>query len=498
MANLSRNVLVESADPKGVRGHTMYHRYSAGAISYAEFRHLGKEGVLGRYSLHYHLCGDTMRGSSVIGASIWDSANRWLTIHGTNYLVVRDNVGYRSKGHGFFLEDGTEVFNVLDRNLAVGARPAKPLPKQALAFDRNEGAGFWWANSLNTFTRNISTENGSYGFRYEALVPLVLPVQQPDGSRKKVDIRTLPFVRFDDNESHSQTGNYGAKLDIANLDGHGVADGVGPDTKHPFIIRNLLIWHVHYGFNTGVPSLLIDGLRLHETDYGCLVGNCDNHVYRNITLSGRSNFPLTAWPVTQEGNLRLTVDGLTFEGLTDDRLKAPWEVGYGLIFINENGATGKVAHFRNVTPKRSPVHVGPYHYKYIPYAQAQPKARQKVIPVYLHHHYGPGRHAKVVSTALKDYASDGLKYREEAPFSPIVRIAEVSNIEFPKLLDPVDDLPPTTVITHARKLADGKVAVRGSTADNGLVKKVLVKEPATKQDRDKRNKEINDVLKKNR
>jgi hypothetical protein len=171
VANLSRNVVVESANPgepgasaTGVRGHTMYHRHSAGAISYAEFRHLGKEGILGRYALHYHLCGDTMRGSYVIGASIWDSDNRWLVIHGTNYLVVRDNVGYRSKGHGFYLEDGTEVYNVLDRNLAVGARPAKPLPKQMLAFDANDGAGFWWANSLNTFTRNVATENGQYGF----------------------------------------------------------------------------------------------------------------------------------------------------------------------------------------------------------------------------------------------------------------------------------------------------------------------------------------------
>ena len=43
VANLSRNVVVESADPSGVRGHTMYHRGSAGAIRYAEFRHLGKE-----------------------------------------------------------------------------------------------------------------------------------------------------------------------------------------------------------------------------------------------------------------------------------------------------------------------------------------------------------------------------------------------------------------------------------------------------------------------
>src|SRR5438552_11940194 len=82
IANLSRNVIVESAEPKKERGHTMYHRHSAGSISYAEFRHLGKEGVLGRYSLHYHLVGDTMRGSSFVGASIWDTANAWLPIHG--------------------------------------------------------------------------------------------------------------------------------------------------------------------------------------------------------------------------------------------------------------------------------------------------------------------------------------------------------------------------------------------------------------------------------
>jgi hypothetical protein len=129
-ANLSRNVVIESADPAKGRGHTMYHRGSSGSISYAEFRHLGKKGILGKYPLHFHLAGDMMRGSSVVGASFWDSGNRWITIHGTNYLVVRDCVGYQSVGPGYFLEDGTEVDNVLDRNLAVRAFTGKPLPSQ--------------------------------------------------------------------------------------------------------------------------------------------------------------------------------------------------------------------------------------------------------------------------------------------------------------------------------------------------------------------------------
>src|SRR5204862_3209583 len=135
------------------------------------------------------------------------SHNRWIAIHGTDYLLVRDCVGYQSIGHGFFLEDATEQYNVLDRNLAVQARRGKRLPKQVLPFDDNDGAGFWWANGRNTFTRNVAAECDRYGFRYEATpsstLKLVFAVQQPDGTRQRVDIRTLPFVRFEDNEAHS-------------------------------------------------------------------------------------------------------------------------------------------------------------------------------------------------------------------------------------------------------------------------------------------------------
>ncbi len=72
--------------------------------------------------------------------------------------MVRDCVGYDAVGHGYFLEDGTEVYNVFDRNLAVMGVRGKPLPQQVLPYDQNLGSGFWWANSLNTFTRNVAAE----------------------------------------------------------------------------------------------------------------------------------------------------------------------------------------------------------------------------------------------------------------------------------------------------------------------------------------------------
>lgn len=475
VANLSRNVVVESAEPAKSRGHTMYHRGSAGSISYAEFRHLGKEGVLGRYALHYHLCGDTMRGSSVVGASIWDSSNRWLTIHGTNYLVVRDCVGYGSIGHGFFLEDGTEVYNVLDRNLAVGARRGKPLPKQMLPFDHNEGAGFWWANSLNSFTRNVATENALYGYRFEATAgssfSTNLRVLQPDGSRQTVDIRTLPFVRFDHNEVHSNVGLYGVNL------GEGV-NRVGPDTRHPFVVRDLKIWDVHYAFRPQVPSLLVEHLHIHRAAYGVYHPNFDNHVYRDVYIGKTETEPFNRGhddDSIQHG--MLTVDGLTF---ADIRSYAAMP----LIQISDSNGSGRAAtYLRNVkTPnwtgkQRALINRG-----------GGPRPAPKTehgVPIFVLDWFGPGRHAKVVSTKAPDLKSEALEFHAEAPLTgDESRVAEVANVEFPTLLTPVDDLPPATVITSGRKLDGGMLLVRGTTSDNGAVTRVVINGVAAKSLRD--------------
>lgn len=461
VANLSRNVVVESADPKGVRGHTMYHRNSAGAISYAEFRHLGKENVLGRYSIHYHLVGNTMRGSYVLGASIWDSHNRWVTIHGTNFLVVRDCVGYQSVGHGFFLEDGTETHNVLDRNLAVQAYRGKKLPKQVLPVDANDGAGFWWANSLNSFTNNVAIENDRYGYRMEAtpssLLKMTLPVLFPDGKREVIDIRTLPFIRFDDNES-SCNGLYGFNL------GEGV-NRVGPDAKHPFIVRNMKIWEEHYAFRVQSPSVLVENMLIDNAVYGVYHPNYDNHVYRNLTIRATNSEPFNRGHddlSIQYGSL--TVDGLTFDGHSPSSMP--------LIQMTDTNPTGKAeTHIKNLKVtnqkgKRAWANLG---------GGPRPQPQSPTgVPVYIHDYFSKGVHAKIVSVKSEDLKRDGLKYEEKPPVTgDASRLAEVRDIAFPQLLQPVDDLAPGTIITHVL-LGKGGLMVRGTTIDNGKVAKVLV------------------------
>jgi hypothetical protein len=366
VANLSRNVVVESAAPDGERGHTMYHRGSTGSIAFAEFRHLGKKGVLGRYSLHYHLAGDTMRGSSIVGASIWDSHNRWVTVHGTNYLVVRDVVGYGSVGHGFFLEDATETLNVFDHNLAVRASEGKPLPGQILAFDKNRGAGFWWANSLNAFTGNVAADCDEYAYRFDSRKTADFDARRsillPDGTEAVRDVRVQPFIRFEDNEVHSQ------RLFGLNLRGierpstnrsfyewvkSGEAGQAHP--TDPFVIRNLKVWDTRWPFHAGTTGVLIDGLDVYRSTYGIWRSVIDRHTYKNLTMR---------------------------------------EIGH----------------------------------------------RDIHMPI---------------SLALPDGTDD-----------------KRSNY-FRGIGDPVDDQPPTTVVTHVRREAGG-VVVRGTTVDDGTVASVLV------------------------
>jgi hypothetical protein len=463
VANLSRNVVIESAQPGGVRGHTMYHRDSSGGISYAEFRHLGKEGVLGKYAIHFHLVRDTMRGSGVLGASIWDSHNRWITIHGTDYLLVRDCVGYQSVGHGFFLEDATEQYNVLDRNLAVQAYRGKRLPKQALPFDPNDGAGFWWANGRNTFTRNVACENDEYGYRFEIAKPSnfdpTLTIRQPDGSRKETDVRTIPFLRFEDNESHSEglySFNFG---DDRNGSVHG-------DRQHPFIARNLRAWQTHYVLRPNLQFFLMDGLDVKDGVYGVYHPDYDAHVYRRIHFHTVVSEPINRGHDDES----VQYGSFTYEDLRLENCRIGRDPLIQLACTSPHA--GVAGHFRGLTITNSVSRYG----KVVDLGGGPRNDKlQNPVAYYFHDYPTEGHVTKVVSAKFADEMS-AAAYRPVDGFTgKDVRAAEVQRAEFPILLEPMDDLPPATMITSVQTMK-GKLLVRGLTQDNGEVASVTVNE----------------------
>ena len=460
VANLSRNVVIESATPAGVRGHTMYHHGSSGGIGYAEFRHLGKEGVLGKYPIHFHLVRDTMRGSGVLGASIWDSHNRWVTIHGTDHLLVRDCVGYQSHGHGYFLEDATEQWNVLDRNLAVQAFGSIPLPKQVLSFDPNDGAGFWWANGRNSLTRNVACENDRYGFHYQiAKTPIFDPVVRlrgPDGIALARDVRTVPFLRFEDNESHGD-GLFGFRFGD---EAHGSVSG---DREHPFVAKNIRIWESHYAIRPNVRCFLLEGLRVRNAGYGIYHPDYDAHVYRDIEFDNVSGEPI---------NGGHDDESIPFGDFTYDRLSFKnCRLGRDpLVQLTSIGSkAGLVGHFRDLKFEGSKSGSGVLEFG------GGPRTNRTANPVHYYFHGIPaaGTVLNVASMKTPDLAKDAQYRTIDGWTGSESRARDVRGVAFPELLAPVDDLPPATLIT-AIKSEGTKRIVSGVSHDNGEIATVSV------------------------
>lgn len=116
-------------------GHVIVRQgFGAAQFKGVEFRQLGQGGRMGHYPLHFHLAKDTsytrsypaqtlpVPGTFVQDSSIWDSNTRFVVLHGTHDVEVARNVGFLSVGHGFYLEDGSEIDNALCHNLGVSAR----------------------------------------------------------------------------------------------------------------------------------------------------------------------------------------------------------------------------------------------------------------------------------------------------------------------------------------------------------------------------------------
>ncbi|MFN2317094.1 MAG: G8 domain-containing protein [Gemmatimonadales bacterium] len=178
---LSRNIVIQGdplTSPSGLGGHLMVMRGSTARIEGVEFYLMGQTGIVARYPIHWHMA-DAVDGQYARSNSIWKTRSRCVTIHGTDNLVVEDNVCYDHLGHGYFLEDGSESGNTLERNLGVLARrPA--VADRILASDATP-ATFWITNPANRFIANVAAGSQGHGFWFALPVaPTGLSTGQPD------------------------------------------------------------------------------------------------------------------------------------------------------------------------------------------------------------------------------------------------------------------------------------------------------------------------------
>jgi cell migration-inducing and hyaluronan-binding protein len=95
----------------------------ASRIIGVEFQQMGQGGRLGHYPIHFHMARKTA-DAIVKDTSINESMTRWIVLHSTQNVMLSRNVGYKSIGHGFYLEDGTETHNKFHSNIGIYARAA--------------------------------------------------------------------------------------------------------------------------------------------------------------------------------------------------------------------------------------------------------------------------------------------------------------------------------------------------------------------------------------
>jgi hypothetical protein len=159
-----------------------------------ELYQLGEGGKIGHYPVHFHLArvtspannpdGSAGRQTFVRDCSIWDSMTRFITLHATQGVTLARNVGYESIGHGFYLEDGSEIDNNLYSNLGVMARAGvinKQNPRQVPGIlakstvtgdnfpfnsDWAQPTVFWIMNGWNDFQGNMAAGAGTCGACY--------------------------------------------------------------------------------------------------------------------------------------------------------------------------------------------------------------------------------------------------------------------------------------------------------------------------------------------
>jgi len=178
--------------------HTVFRQgFQKIQIQGVEFMNMGQAGVMSRYPVHFHEARQVPQDTWIKDSVINYSMTRWIVLHSTQGVLLQRNIGYKSIGHGFYLEDGTEADNKFYANLGIFARAAvnnvqnlqkipgilaatgdqangnkldnnTVLPDEAFPYrsDYDHPAVFWISNGWNDFIGNMAAGAGTCGAAY--------------------------------------------------------------------------------------------------------------------------------------------------------------------------------------------------------------------------------------------------------------------------------------------------------------------------------------------
>ncbi|MEW6145797.1 MAG: pentapeptide repeat-containing protein [Thermodesulfobacteriota bacterium] len=252
-------------------GHTMLRQgIKLVQIQGVEFYQLGQGGRKGRYPVHLHLLRKAPPTTFVKDSSINESMTRWITFHGTQNVTAARNVGWKSIGHGYYLEDGTETDNKLYSNIGIFARAALnnvqnprqvpgilayavadvPFGKQdtvAVPYhsDYAQPAVFWIMNGWNDFEYNMAAGANACGICYWWLPGAISGMSQDQKWESYASQQSnlgraglTPLKNFKGNYCSSAMNAFNSIQDISPCLGVGGIGGTFP-TLEPVTVGNI-------------------------------------------------------------------------------------------------------------------------------------------------------------------------------------------------------------------------------------------------------------------
>src|ERR1700722_4149186 len=297
---LSRNIVVQAsadADQTLFGGHIMAMTGSRMFVEGVELNRMGQNMHLARYPIHWHLIGDA-QGQYIKNSAIHDTYSRCVTVHGTNYLDVENNVTYNNIGHCFFLEDAVEHGNQFVHNLGIltkchpdapcvatnlaAAGESRPAgrngqnAKDVLLPSDNTASTFWITNPDNIYRDNVAAGSDSNGFW------MSLP-EHPTGKFEGTEIsaktwpRRTPFREFKGNVAHS---NYDSFMFDRNVAPNGTFSVTGSSqTGH----------ENPADANSKALESVFEDLTAYKNRNGAIWGRGELHVFRNVKLADNAN-----------------------------------------------------------------------------------------------------------------------------------------------------------------------------------------------------------------
>src|SRR5947208_5786215 len=245
---LTRNIKLQAsadAEQSFYGGHVMAMVGSKMFVEGVELNRMGQNMTLARYPIHWHLVGDA-KGQYIRNAAIHDTYNRCVTVHGTNFLRVENNVTYNTVGHCFFMEDGIEHGNEFVHNLAIQIkchtskacaptnlaangenigsnqlnratyRAASMSGKDTLLPSDNTVTAYWITNPDNVFVDNVAAGSDENGFWWS------LP-EHPQGKFEGTEISKATWPR------RTRVAEFRGNVAHSNFDGFMLDRIINPD-----------------------------------------------------------------------------------------------------------------------------------------------------------------------------------------------------------------------------------------------------------------------------